>query len=556
MKHRLGVASKIWLSFGLLLSGYVLSTYLGYTGGIDTAQSLQRASDELFPASQQSAAIEGEFDEQTKAYLEAVMMGELEAIENAQQSSENCKERLTNILGMEGLSEERLSQVRSILSTHEAYSENASEYYEILASGEEVPSGSDENTASTLASQSEQLKSDFQALASACANDLRETLAEVGEETSANTDINLTVFASTASLGILLCFLIVSRSITQPLHKTVAMLRNIAEGTGDLTARLDAKNKDEVGEVGEWFNIFVEKIHGIVAQISKTAGIVQESSTKLAGTSQSLADGVDVVLYQAETTNNSSDEMSSNMVSLSAACTDVSEGIREVGTSIEDMRASIGEIAATADQASKIARDAAELAEVSHQKVGGLSNAANEIGRVIEVIQDIAEQTNLLALNATIEAARAGAAGKGFAVVATEVKELSSQTAAATHDIRHRIEAIQSSASDAVESIGEISGVVQSVNSVSATIASSVEEQNVTTQQIAGNVTTIIAATDRVTCGVSDSTCASREINSSITGINGAVQQTSAATEQTRLTSEELASLGQDLSDLVSSFKI
>ncbi len=556
MKHRLGVASKIWLSFGLLLSGYILSTYLGYSGGVDTTENLERASSQLFPASQQSAAIEGEYDEQTKLYLEAVMMGEVEALDTAKERIASCTEYLETILAMAGLSAERRAQAEKTLSSYKSYSKSANEYYLVLASGEGDPSKYSEDHASKLSAKSEKLKTEFQDLATACAKDLKDSLAATSAETAANTNINLSVFGIAAGLGVVLCFLIVSRSITKPLHKTIAMLRNIAEGTGDLTARLDSKNNDEIGEVGEWFNIFVEKIHGVVVQISKTAGIVQQSSTNLATTSQSLSDGVDVVIKQAGTTGRSANEMSNNMSELSAACSDVSDGIREVGTSIEDMRSNIGEIAETAEQASKIARDAAELAEVSHQKVGGLSNAANEIGRVIEVIQDIAEQTNLLALNATIEAARAGAAGKGFAVVATEVKELSSQTAAATDDIRHRIEAIQSSATEAVESIGEISGVVQKVNTVSATIAASVEEQNVTTQLIASNVKSIIAASDRVTDGVTDSSSASAEINGSITGINDAIQQTSSATEQAHSTSEELASLSRDLQALVSSFKI
>ena len=163
------------------------------------------------------------------------------------------------------------------------------------------------------------------------------------------------------------------------------------------------------------------------------------------------------------------------------------------------------EIARNAEQASTIASGASELAQVSNETIARLGTSADEIGKVIDVIQDIADQTNLLALNATIEAARAGAAGNGFAVVATEVKELARKTAEATEDIRHRIQGIQSSTSEAVQAIGKISHVIDEVKDVSRTIASAVEEQSITTREIAQNVAETSKAAETVSVGVSQS---------------------------------------------------
>ncbi len=121
--------------------------------------------------------------------------------------------------------------------------------------------------------------------------------------------------------------------------------------------------------------------------------------------------------------------------------------------------------------------------------MSSLGESSAEIGQVIKVITGIAQQTNLLALNATIEAARAGEAGKGFAVVANEVKELAKATAEATEDISQKIEAIQGNTASAVSAIGEITHVISQINDIQTTIASAVEEQTATTNEIARSVT-------------------------------------------------------------------
>ena len=173
------------------------------------------------------------------------------------------------------------------------------------------------------------------------------------------------------------------------------------------------------------------------------------------------------------------------------------------------------------------------MAESTNHTVAKLGESSAEIGNVVKVITSIAEQTNLLALNATIEAARAGEAGKGFAVVASEVKDLAQETARATEDISRRVEAIQSDTSNAVAAIGEISQIIARINDYQLTIASAVEEQTATTNEMSRSV--------------SEAASGTTDIAANIGGVASATQATTATLAEADRTVTELATLADEL---------
>ena len=347
-----------------------------------------------------------------------------------------------------------------------------------------------------------------------------------------------------------------AKNIVRPLLAITEGLKDIAQGEGDLTKRLKADSKDEVGELAGWFNTFLEKLQGIIKQIAGNAKTLAGSSTELSATASQLASGAEETTNQSSTVASAAEEMATNMNNMAAATEQMTVNVKTVASATEQMTASISEIAKNAEQASTVAGNAAAMAQSSNQTIGQLGNAADEIGKVIQVIQDIAEQTNLLALNATIEAARAGDAGKGFAVVATEVKELAKQTAEATEDIRGRIEGIQSSTGQAIKSIGLISDVIQQVNEISRTIASAVEEQSITTKEIAQNVVQTSHAAETVSVGVTQSAMASKEITQNIAGMDQAAKQTAQGAAQTQIAGVELSKLAEELQALVGQFQV
>jgi methyl-accepting chemotaxis protein len=349
--------------------------------------------------------------------------------------------------------------------------------------------------------------------------------------------------------------LLFARTITRPINDTVEMLRQIVEQR-DLTRRLDDRRADEMGQLAKSFNVFMDSMQAIVKQLATNSSVLTSASTQLSSTAEELSQGASESRSQSATVSSAAEEMSINMKNMAGSTETMSSGVRVVASSIEQMTATIEEIAKNAETSASVAGEAARLADVSNQRIGELGSAAEEIGKVIDVIQDIAEQTNLLALNATIEAARAGEAGKGFAVVATEVKELAKQTAAATDDIRRRIEAIQGTTGQTVESIRSIGEVINRVNTVARTIASAVEEQSITTKEISKSITQAAESADTIARSVSESATASQEITHSIGRVDSVLNRTASNAQQSRESGEGLLRLASDMQTLVSQFKV
>jgi methyl-accepting chemotaxis protein len=354
-------------------------------------------------------------------------------------------------------------------------------------------------------------------------------------------------------LGVLILWF-VGKAIVGGINNVKSAIVGLA--AGDISREISARANDEVGAMARAFNQARNGLKNVfgadhvdwqnIAEKQRDAARLTESLkvtlTTIGQNSQTLASASEELTAVSQQMSANSEETSTQASVVAAASEQVSKNVATVAASAEELSASVREIAKNSGEAARVASEAVSVASETNRTITKLGDSSVEIGKVVKVITSIAEQTNLLALNATIEAARAGEAGKGFAVVANEVKELAKQTATATEDISRKINIIQGDTTSAITAIAQIGKVIGRINDISNTIASAVEEQSATTNEIARNA--------------SEAAKGSQEISKNISNVGIAAQNTTQGANNTLSAATELAKLASDLKRIVDTAKV
>ena len=550
MKH-LSIAKKIWISLGILVIGYFISTAIGFYLGLETETRLQSASDNLFPASMMGSAAVTSFDEQIKLYNDAVLMGESAIFTKTQEKANEVAKNLGAIVNLSNIDPVKKKEMAETLKQHANFTASAQKIYSAMSLDE---GNFNEDSVEALAQETQEIREKLVKYKTALAQDLNYELSTLIDNSKNQRRVNLLLFVLVVVVAVIFAWFIITNAISRPLNNTVIMLRALSKG--DLTKRLETETRDEIGEMAKWFNIFIENLQKIIGDILKNGGDLNNASNKLADLSGYMSKDAIEMSSKSCAVTSSAEEMNNNLNSVAASMEESSTNSSVVASAAEEMNATITEIAGNAERAMRTSNTAVIQAKSASEKMNILEQAAQAIGKITETITDISEQTNLLALNATIEAARAGDAGKGFAVVAKEIKELAKQTSDATQGIKRQIEEVQSTTRSTVGEIDQISRVIDTINEFMANMATAVGEQSSATHEIASNISRISKGIQDVNENVTHSSVVSNNISSNIADVSRRSNEISNSSEKVSMSAEDLKKMAGQLNAIVGQFKI
>jgi methyl-accepting chemotaxis protein len=363
-------------------------------------------------------------------------------------------------------------------------------------------------------------------------NETNAATFQARQEISLATTMMIGLGIATLIGSVLFVWLYVGRNILRRIGSLQRSMQLLS--AGDLESDIyQSHQDDEIASMADSLQVFRESMIAArtlsadqdkdraakAARASRMEARIAEFEAMVRAALDNLQGAANSMQATAQSMANTADQSNVLVNAVASAAEETSVNVQTVSAGTEQLSSSIAEISRQVVNSAEIARKAVEEAGATDTTVQGLADNASRISVVVDLIQVIASQTNLLALNATIEAARAGEAGRGFAVVASEVKNLASQTAKATDDIRGQIASMQEVTTSAVGAIRKIGQTIGEINDVTTAIAAAVEQQGAATREIARNVQHAAGGTSEVSSNIVGVSTASAEAGAAATQV-------------------------------------
>ncbi|WP_028865180.1 methyl-accepting chemotaxis protein [Psychromonas aquimarina] len=376
----------------------------------------------------------------------------------------------------------------------------------------------------------------------------------ISTEKAFNETIDTTILSSQSAvitgiiLGIATIVVVIAvgvmttRSIVNSIAQVTSSLREIAEGEGDLTVRVDYDGKDEIAALVHWFNQFIRKMQSSIATTTETVHALQGVSSRLMETSKHTVSSIESQNHSVEAVSAAIEEMLSSVHHIANFASQASEEASSANNTAQEGNQVV-------ESTILVINNLAEQVNSTAQAIDQLEEHTNNAGMILDSIRGIAEQTNLLALNAAIEAARAGEQGRGFAVVADEVRTLASRTQGSTQEIQQVLEELQKGSSSAVEAMNR--GIEQAGLSVEQSAQAGKSLMDITSK-----VESIHAVNEQIAAATDHQTQTSNLIHSSVNDIQQISLAVAKGSSEIDHVSEDVRQVVQRLSDVINQFKV
>jgi methyl-accepting chemotaxis protein len=535
------IKTRILRILAVLAGGYILLLAMVQFSSSATHSRMSQISTSLFPAALKMQEAESAFERMKKHYGDAVVLQDSASLAGAEKDAEATAAALAAVKASLVSSPDLGREADALTAQFVSIRSKDHDTYAAILAATGGPSDDLMAQVGALGKENKALSDAMTVFDKAIAVDFQKQLDTV-DSYSVRSRIAGIVLAIFALGGCFAAWSIVQYQIVVPLQSLAARMQDIAEGEGDLTRRVEVNGRNEIDEVGIWFNVFIERIEDIVRNV--------------AGHAQTLGDAAADLANSARETASHASQQQEKAGRITATMSDMSSAIQEISQTTQTA-------AVDARKAEESAHSGGQTVQSTVNTIGNLLRANQEtsvkieelgrssdaIGKVISVINEIAGQTNLLALNASIEAARAGEHGRGFAVVAGEVRRLAERTSSATKEIDETVRAIQQGTAEAVEamraSMGHVQSGVDSARSAGVALKSIIQGS----ESVQMMVTQIAAA-------ATEQSYATQSVSSNVHEIAEIIEQTAVSSQHSVESCQQLSRLANELTGLVGSFKV